>query len=109
MATRDRVFRDVLARFKLGLTQEEVEDFRFSTLEDVHKVIGDLQTEQGKKKKMMNLSRIQSFLEAMEQFGKVIEVFLNTTEFVAFVWVGNGTLDSSGCSLSLMLELSRVP
>lgn len=90
MATPNGAFRNVLERFKHGLNQDEVEDFQFSTLEDIHKVIGDLQAEQGRKKKMMNFSRIQSFLEAMEQYGRVIEVFLNTTEFLAFVWVSNG-------------------
>lgn len=36
---------------------------------------------------MRNIARIQSFLEAIDQFGKVMEVFLNTTAFVAYVWV----------------------
>lgn len=103
MATLDGAFRNVLSRFKCGLTQDEVEDFRFSTIEDIHNVIGDLQAEQGRKKKMMNLSRIQSFLEAMEQYGRVIEVFLNTTEFLAFIWVRNVTLDHSRSPLSLIL------
>jgi hypothetical protein len=35
---------------------------------------------------MMNLSRIRSCLEAMDQFGKVIEIFLNVSDAVAFVW-----------------------
>ena len=34
----------------------------------------------------MNLSRILGFLEAMNQFGKVVEVFLNTSDILAFVW-----------------------
>jgi predicted phosphatase len=95
MAASDRNFRDVLARFTIGLGKDEVEDFRFATLEDVHKVIVDLQIEQAKSKRMMNLPRIRSFLEAMEQFGKVIEIFLNTTEFVAFIWVREQTLSGA--------------
>lgn len=43
MATRDGPFRNVLARFKLSLTQHEVDDFGFSGLEQIHKVM------QGKK------------------------------------------------------------
>lgn len=35
---------------------------------------------------MMHMGRITSFLEAMEQFGKVIEVFLNVADMLAFVW-----------------------
>lgn len=32
------------------------------------------------------MGRLNSFVEAMNQFGKVIEVFGNTNIFVAFVW-----------------------
>jgi hypothetical protein len=35
---------------------------------------------------MMHMGRIRSFLEAMEQFGRMIEVFLNVNNFLAFVW-----------------------
>lgn len=87
MATCNNQFQKALERFILTLSKDEVEDFRFAKLEDVHKVIGDLQEEQGKRKTMMNMTRIASFLEAMDQFGKVIEVFLNSTKFLAFIWV----------------------
>src|SRR5436190_13675044 len=84
-ATKDG-FEVALLRFKNHLTQKELIDFQFSTLEDVQRLIARIQDEQGSRKAMMNFSRIQSFLEAMGQFGEVIEVFLNTSEFVAFVW-----------------------
>lgn len=35
---------------------------------------------------MVHMKRIESFLEAMEQFGKVIEIFLNATNYLAFIW-----------------------
>jgi hypothetical protein len=84
-ATKDG-FDATLLRFKNHLTQKELIDFQFSTLEDVQRLIVLIQHEQGSRKAMMNFSRIQSFLEAMGQFGEVIEVFLNTSEFIAFVW-----------------------
>lgn len=34
----------------------------------------------------MGLARIGKFLEGMEGLGKIIDVFLNTSETVAFVW-----------------------
>ena len=34
----------------------------------------------------MNLARIKSCLEAMHQFGKVIEIFVNVSDAVAFFW-----------------------
>ena len=79
-------FQSALSSFKKRLTQKELDEFSISTLEDVRQTIARIQSEQGSQKAMMNLTRIQSFLEAMDQFGKVVEVFLNVSEFVAFVW-----------------------
>ena len=87
MATRATAFENILARFVVGLDKDEVDDFQFSTLDDIHNVIEDLQHKQARSRRMMNLPRIRSFLEAMKQYGEVIEVFLNATKFLAFVWV----------------------
>jgi hypothetical protein len=35
---------------------------------------------------MVNMARIQAFLEGMQQLGKTIEVFLNVNEVVCFIW-----------------------
>jgi hypothetical protein len=86
MASVEDTFRATLSSFKKRLTSKEQDDFSFSTLEDVRKEIARIQSEQGNEKAMMNMTRLQSFLEAMDQFGKVIEVFLNTSQFVAFIW-----------------------
>lgn len=79
-------FRKTLSTFKKRLSQEEQSAFQFATLEDVRLEVKRIQDEQASRKEMMNMTRIQSFLEAMDQFGKVIEVFLNSSEFVAFIW-----------------------
>jgi hypothetical protein len=86
MSSAEDTFQATLASFRKRLTPKEQEDFQFATIGDVRKVIACIQNEQETVKGMMNMSRIQSFLEAMEQFGKVVEVFLNASEFVAFVW-----------------------
>jgi hypothetical protein len=79
-------FQTILSSFKKRLTNKEQDDFRFTTLEDVRTEMARIQAEQANRKEMMNMPRMESFLEAMDQFGKVIEVFLNTSEFVAFIW-----------------------
>ena len=86
MTSIESGFRNALAKFSSGLTPKEVEEFRFTTLEDVHKVVVTIQHQQARRKEMMNLTRIQSFVEAMKNFGEVIEVFLNLSEFVPFIW-----------------------
>lgn len=80
-------FGPIIQRFKGTLSEEQRNDFEFSTLEDFQATIVTIQNRQGSEKKMRNLARLRCFLEAMEQYGKVIEVFLNTSEIVCFIWV----------------------
>ena len=79
-------FEATLLDFKKRLTSKEQNDFQFTTLDGVKREIARIQKEQDDLKTMMNMSRIQSFLEGMNELGKVIEVFLNASNFVAFVW-----------------------
>jgi hypothetical protein len=80
-------FSRVLTDFTSSLTEEQQNDFRFSTLEDLQAVINGIQKKQCSERRMQNLTRLRSFLEAMDQYGKVIEVFLSSSAFIAFIWV----------------------
>lgn len=84
---RDGGFQRALTRFKSHLSPTEQEEFSVTSLEDVQEAIAKIQDTQASKRNMRNLNRIKSFLEAMEQYGKVVEVFLNVSEILAFVWV----------------------
>ena len=86
MVSTSDTFEAALADFKRRLTQKELEAFQIATLNDVRETAFRIQNDQDNLKTMMNMGRIQSFLEAMEQFGNVIEVFVNASSFVAFVW-----------------------
>jgi hypothetical protein len=86
MASVERHFEQVLSHFSKRLTNQELADFKFTSLNDVLVAIESIQTEQGRRKDMMNLTRVRRFLEAMDQYGSVIEVFLNTSSFLCFVW-----------------------
>lgn len=86
MSTARDTFELVLADFRNNLTPAEVQDFQFVTLNDVRKTALRIQKDQENLKSLMNMARLESFLEAMTQFGKVIEVFGNANIFVAFVW-----------------------
>lgn len=89
MANQPRLdrFSVYLRSFKEDLTFEQKNDFEFSTLEELKAAILTIQNEQCTDRKMRNLARLKGFLEAMEQFGKVIEVFVNASKFVCFIWV----------------------
>jgi hypothetical protein len=82
----DPAFQSILTSFRNRLTQKELENFQFTTLKDVRDTIDEIQKQQEVQKDMMNMKRLQSFLEAMEQFSKIIEIFLNVSDAVAFIW-----------------------
>jgi hypothetical protein len=79
-------FQDAWKEFSIRLSKEELEDFQFSSIDDVRLALKSIQDEQGRRGTMMHLPRIRAFLEAMEQYGKVIEVFLNASSILCFVW-----------------------
>lgn len=75
-----------LKAFEQRLTPSESAQFGCTSLDDLKSTILSIQAEQRSRKKMMHMGRVQAFLEAMEQFGKVIEVFVNVNSILAFVW-----------------------
>jgi hypothetical protein len=79
-------FRSALTKFRARLTGPQLLDFQQTTYEQLCQEVIRIQHDQEKNKTMMNLPRLQSFLEAMHNFGKVIEVFLNVSDAVAFMW-----------------------
>ncbi|KAF2492844.1 ankyrin [Lophium mytilinum] len=79
-------FNRVLSDFKHELSQDEVDDFKFINSDDLKKAVHRLQEQQKSEKRMQNLRRLSSFLEAMDQFDKVVSVFLNATDYLGFIW-----------------------
>ncbi|KAI6380633.1 hypothetical protein MCOR25_001569 [Pyricularia grisea] len=79
-------FELALNKFRAQLSSEEKNKFSVTKKEDLQVAIINIQNEQRLSKKMVNIRRAQGFIEAMEQFGKVVEVFGNSCEILAFVW-----------------------
>ena len=79
-------FQQVVEKFTKRLTREEQNEFKFTSLGDVLASVGSIQAEQGKRDSMMNLTRIKRFLEAMRQYGTIVEVFLNASSLLCFIW-----------------------
>ncbi|KAE9374277.1 hypothetical protein N431DRAFT_371745 [Stipitochalara longipes BDJ] len=86
MSTAEESFEVILANFKNKLTPKERQDFQFVTLDDVRETAVRIQKDQETLKTMMNMRRLEAFVEAMKQFGEVIGIFTNASIFVAFVW-----------------------
>jgi hypothetical protein len=62
---------------KAGLSQDELKEFQLTTLNDLKLQISIIQGDQRKSKKLRYLKRLAPFLDTMEQYGKIVEVFLN--------------------------------
>jgi hypothetical protein len=83
----ETVFEQALSRFLVSLSDHEKEDFRLATLQDVHHVIDQIQEAHGSQRKMQNMARLRVFLEAMKQYGIVVEALVDTATVLAFIWV----------------------
>jgi hypothetical protein len=82
-------FQDAIKNFKstAGLTQAELKDFSQTSLGDLKQCIATIQNDQRASRKLRYLKRLGPFLDTMERYGKIIEVFLNVSDIIAFIWV----------------------
>ncbi|KAL1846019.1 hypothetical protein Daus18300_014380 [Diaporthe australafricana] len=89
-------FEIALEDFKKNaqLGPDEVKEFRFADLNSLRSTIKRIQTEQESKRRMRNMKRLEPFLQTMEQYGHTVDVFVNTSEVLAFVWVASNYADA---------------
>ncbi|KAG5663177.1 hypothetical protein KAF25_001113 [Fusarium avenaceum] len=79
-------FQRALKKFKASLDPNLQAQFSQTSLSDVYSTIRDIQDKQATAGEQRDIRRLQAFIEAMDQFGKVIEIFLNANEILCFVW-----------------------
>ncbi|KAL1861382.1 hypothetical protein Daus18300_008913 [Diaporthe australafricana] len=82
-------FQTALDQFKNGLDYAKKESFSLVKFDDLLREISDIQARLLRQRRGKNLARLRPFLEAVDQLGKVVEVFGNSSELVAFVWVSS--------------------
>jgi len=77
----------VAENFKASLTNKEKAEFAVTSLHDLHLAIESIQKKQASEKRLRSMHRLEAFLEGMKEYDKVIQVFVNTSSLLAFVWV----------------------
>ncbi|KAJ0110210.1 hypothetical protein J7T55_000642 [Diaporthe amygdali] len=89
-------FEIALEDFKKNaqLGPDEAKEFRFADLNSLRSTIKRIQTEQEAKRRMRNMKRLEPFLQIIEQYGHAVDVFVNTSEILAFVWVASKYADA---------------
>lgn len=85
-------FQRALDRFQKSLSPDLVAQFSVCTLQDVRDICRDMQQNHGREGKLRYMRRLEGFVEAMEQFGKVIDLFVNVNNLVCFIWVSGDNL-----------------
>jgi hypothetical protein len=80
------IFERELKSFKARLTNGEQNNFTGTTLEDLRLTIASIQKTQISERTNKNVARLRPFLEAIDSISKVLDLFVNISDFVAFVW-----------------------
>jgi hypothetical protein len=80
-------FEQGLANFKAELRPKQRSAFQNTTLPDLLAEINKVQEKQHATRRLQAVGRLKPTLEALNQLGKVVETFVNTSEIVAFIWV----------------------
>jgi len=88
-ANPDEEFQTFLKAFKsdAGLSKKDIQEYEETTVDDVNAILYAIQQKHISNNRQQYLKRLQVFIVNMESFGKVIEVFLNSTNYLGFVWV----------------------
>lgn len=79
-------FQIALNDFTRRLTDQEVQKFKCATIKDVEITLAQIQDRQESKRELRNLTRIGGFLCAVDQLSKILELFTNSSNMVAFIW-----------------------
>ncbi|KAK0732942.1 hypothetical protein B0T26DRAFT_682391 [Lasiosphaeria miniovina] len=69
-----------------NLSAEELQSFEGTRLHQLRSAIGRIQKDQESKRRLRYMKRLEPFLQTMEQYGKVVEVFVNASDIVAYLW-----------------------
>jgi len=86
MTTLDSVFSNAFQKWRTRLSDKEQKDYESTSVQDLKIAITEVQRQLEVTKDNRAMVRIRKFVEAMEQFGKVAEVFGNASKYVTFIW-----------------------
>ena len=82
-------FEAAVKSFQEELPNRDEFDFRgIETIDDVYREISIIQEEQGRKRELRYMKRIEPFLNCLEQYSQVLDTFVQVKPNVlALIWV----------------------
>lgn len=87
MATGQAIVEKALTHLKSTLTAEDNRAFSDTTLKDIWREARQVEKEQGARLDLRFMRRIEPFLQSLESYAGVLEVFCQGYSPMAFVWV----------------------
>jgi hypothetical protein len=81
-------FSSALSDFRSALLRDCIDESEIcSSLPELRTAIGDVERQQSQRKSLQNMARIRPLIEALEDYSRIIEVFVNAKpDLLAFVW-----------------------
>lgn len=74
-------------QFRRELTDAQIKEVSGANRISINHEIQKIQVKLGGEKSLCRLGRMSRFLDAMEEIEKLVSIFLNVSEAVAFIWV----------------------
>ncbi|EKJ70215.1 hypothetical protein FPSE_09589 [Fusarium pseudograminearum CS3096] len=73
-------------QFRRELTDAQLQEISGANRTSINHEIQKIQNELGREKSLCRIGRMSRFLDAMEEVEKLVTIFLNVSEVVAFIW-----------------------
>lgn len=74
-------------RFRSELDAVDDRLIRATSLNDVRAAIAQTETQLASRQGLRNFDRLSPYINAAERYGKVVEVFCNSSPMVSYIWV----------------------
>ena len=87
MAAAEETIKKALANLKATISAEDACMFSNTSLRDLCDEAHKIEEEQGARYDLRNMRRVEPFLQCLESYAGVIEVFCQAHAPMAFVWV----------------------
>ncbi|EKG09537.1 NACHT domain protein [Macrophomina phaseolina MS6] len=88
--------KEAVARLEQSITAGDARDFEKTTLVDVRQAAVEVEAKLAASQSLRNTRRIESFLNGIEHYSKVVEVVCNGTPYLPWIWA----------PIKLLLQLS---
>lgn len=89
MESVKKKFESVTDNFRVNTTlrKDELTNIEATGLQDLLQAVNSIQKKQATDRTLMHMKRLDPFLRAIQEYGKVLEVVINASDFIPFIWV----------------------